>query len=384
MKKLKISSCAMLYVFVSSVINAFAYTTLYESIKQTPISLGMVHKQYSILTDSGWITANTIEADMSNSHIAFDVLIPDNGIQNLVTTKNLASQNNAVAAINADFFAWANEAGKGSPIGVVVKDGKLISTPAPTDKMVSFYESINNIFKAEHLGLNITLTAPNGESLRVYGLNKYSDLSQPHIYDRGFGKTFVSKYPNIVKVVVVNDIVQQITDEMGEIEIPENGYILACLPDRTSFVADNLNVGDKLERIMYLYPGIANIKNAVGAGTMLVKDASPTPITHGDNARNPRTAIGTDQTGKKLFLITVDGRQSSSIGMTLKELQNFMIHIGVYTGVNLDGGGSTTMVARALGEETVSVLNSVSDRSERAVANAVGIVPTMPKVRFMA
>lgn len=378
MRKIKKGTAIFLCFFflLCNVTSAAAYTTLFQSVKETPLNLGVVHKQYSILTDGGWITANVVEADMTKSNLGFKVLTSDNGVQNLVTVKTLAQQNNAIAATNADFFLWASGANKGSPIGTVVKDGQLISTPAATENMVSFYEGTDGIFKSEHLGFNITLAAPNGNTLRVLSLNKYSDLTDPAIYDKGFGKTYVSNYPNIIKVVIVNDIVQQITDAEGEFEIPQDGYILACLSDKTSFVADNLKVGDKVDRTMYLYPGLAGIKTAIGAGTMLVNDGAATSITHGDSGRNPRTAIGTDQSGKKLFMITVDGRQTSSVGMTLKELQDFMIQIGVYSGVNFDGGGSTTLAARPLGEQNISVYNSISDASPRAVTNAVGIVPT--------
>ena len=73
---------------------------------------------------------------------------------------------------------------------------------------------------------------------------------------------------------------------------------------------------------------------------MLVKMQAP-PITHGDNA-NARLSEQTKLA--KAVLITVDGRIFVHRD-DAKRTANFMIHIGVYAGVNLDGGGSTTMVA---------------------------------------
>jgi exopolysaccharide biosynthesis protein len=64
--------------------------------------------------------------------------------------------------------------------------------------------------------------------------------------------------------------------------------------------------------------------------------------------------------------VTVDGRQSESVGMSLAEFAELMISLGITEGLNLDGGGSTTMVIRG------SIVNSPSDASgERPVANAV-------------
>ena len=58
--------------------------------------------------------------------------------------------------------------------------------------------------------------------------------------------------------------------------------------------------------------------------------------------RNPRTAIGYTQDGK-FIMVTVDGREEASVGMTLSELAYFMKSIGAYNAMNLDGGGSSVM-----------------------------------------
>ncbi|MEM7324524.1 MAG: phosphodiester glycosidase family protein [Actinomycetota bacterium] len=59
--------------------------------------------------------------------------------------------------------------------------------------------------------------------------------------------------------------------------------------------------------------------------------------------RNPRTAIGLDESGDVLILVTVDGRRSSAIGMTGAETVELMAELGAYDAVMLDGGGSSTM-----------------------------------------
>ena len=85
--------------------------------------------------------------------------------------------------------------------------------------------------------------------------------------------------------------------------------------------------------------------------------------------RHPRTAVGFSRDSATLYLITVDGRQESRAGMSLAELARLMLDLGVYEGMNLDGGGSTTMVVNG------KLVNSPSDRTgERAVGSGLLVV----------
>jgi peptidoglycan hydrolase-like protein with peptidoglycan-binding domain len=77
-----------------------------------------------------------------------------------------------------------------------------------------------------------------------------------------------------------------------------------------------------------------------------------------------------------MWLVVVDGRSSSSVGMTYVELATFMKSLGADDALNLDGGGSTTMVARMPGATGVSVRNTPSDGAQRPVPNGVGFVST--------
>ena len=58
--------------------------------------------------------------------------------------------------------------------------------------------------------------------------------------------------------------------------------------------------------------------------------------------RNPRTAIGYTK-DNNLIMLTADGREGSSIGLTLNELASLMKEFGCINAMNLDGGGSTVM-----------------------------------------
>lgn len=120
-------------------------------------------------------------------------------------------------------------------------------------------------------------------------------------------------------------------------------------------------------------------RQAVGGHPMLIWDgvSVTTPCPAGSDlcsVRNPRTASGVSRDGRTLYLVTVDGRMKGSSGMTLPELAAVMRGLGVWRGINHDGGGSTTLYVAGSG-----VLNHPSDGRERVVANHLGIVWRDPR-----
>ena len=110
-------------------------------------------------------------------------------------------------------------------------------------------------------------------------------------------------------------------------------------------------------------------EEAVNGDATLVSSGSAVDCGGCGGGRAPRTAIGWDATGSELTLVAVDGRSSSSAGMTIDELAVLMASLGVHGAMNLDGGGSTTMWTSAGG-----VVNDPSDGSERTVGNHLGFL----------
>ena len=82
--------------------------------------------------------------------------------------------------------------------------------------------------------------------------------------------------------------------------------------------------------------------------------------------RHPRTVIGVDRRGA-IWLIVIDGRQPThSVGMTLPDLVRLADRLELRDALNLDGGGSTTMVVKG------KVINRPSDPAgPRAVSDAI-------------
>ena len=110
----------------------------------------------------------------------------------------------------------------------------------------------------------------------------------------------------------------------------------------------------------------------VAGNTMLVKDGAAIP--HENQTRHPRTAVGLDATGDKLFLLVVDGRKPGvAVGMSYDELAAEMVRLGCRQAFNLDGGGSSVMAVRDPATREFHILNEPTDGRERPVANALGV-----------
>ena len=137
--------------------------------------------------------------------------------------------------------------------------------------------------------------------------------------------------------------------------------------------------------------------DVIGGAPQLVNDGRNVgpPFHPGDSYffnRNPRTAVGINQgcqdatkdTRCKVYIVTVDGRQSDwSRGMRFPDLGRLMIRLGAYDAVNLDGGGSTeTWVRRrrpAYCKRPADVggclANRPSDPTERPAVMSLVVLP---------
>jgi len=126
-------------------------------------------------------------------------------------------------------------------------------------------------------------------------------------------------------------------------------------------------------QLLRLNPGRVDLRLVLAQDTVLGLETVPdmarrSEATAAINAteRHPRTMIGTSGDGR-IWLIAVDGRDKAlSLGMSFAELQNLVTRVGLVDALNLDGGGSTTMVVRGV------VVNHPSDATgPRKVSDAI-------------
>jgi len=94
-------------------------------------------------------------------------------------------------------------------------------------------------------------------------------------------------------------------------------------------------------------------------------------ISPHDGTKNnpyPRTIIGMDKAGKKIFLMVVDGRKPThSMGMTMKQCGDYLLKVGCYNAMACDQGGSSVMYAKSLG-----IISKPADGGERVTYTHIG------------
>lgn len=117
-----------------------------------------------------------------------------------------------------------------------------------------------------------------------------------------------------------------------------------------------------------------NIQEALGGYHMLIKSGAK--VQQGDTSVEPRTIVG--YTGSNMvYFVVIDGRQTGySLGMSFAQASDLLAALEVKEGINLDGGGSSTLVVKDFTTGSWKVQNRPSDGSERAVANGWTIVST--------
>lgn len=108
-----------------------------------------------------------------------------------------------------------------------------------------------------------------------------------------------------------------------------------------------------------------NITDAMSFGPVLIVNGEAVPVTGTGGGLNPRTAIGQRKDGTVLLLV-IDGRQTSSLGASMKDIIDVMLSFGAVNAANLDGGSSSMMFYKG------SVINSCASlEGARALPDAV-------------
>jgi hypothetical protein len=154
--------------------------------------------------------------------------------------------------------------------------------------------------------------------------------------------------------------------------MPLKGGIVLSARRRTSWAADikALRRDDAVTLKWHL--GWSGVLDVIGGNPTLLQDGRNTVGVCPKSAyfcrRHPRTGVGVTSNGR-ILLVVVDGRRRGSIGMTPNQFARLFKHLGAKSALNLDGGGSTTMVVHN------RVINRPSDPGgERAVSSALVIL----------
>ncbi len=227
----------------------------------------------------------------------------------------------------------------------------------------------------------------DGKTFYLDGLNRERKEKEAILFTSEFHKTTLT-YPNGEELIVEEDVITSIQKNQGSSKIPFNGFVLSIDKKHPFYgkLKEGLPIQFQVE--IHSQTGLTDHKDwetcdfIVGGTPLLIYqndlitnfDVEKTRKTFLTN-RHARTAVGILENGHFLFVV-VD-KTNFFDGMTMLQLRNLMKDLGCTYAMNLDGGGSSTMVY-----ENMIVNSPFGDEDEdfgkkkvRRVSDAIIMIP---------
>ncbi|PWR09552.1 multidrug transporter [Micromonospora sicca] len=333
-----------------------------------PVAPGLDLTSFDRYDAEGWLRADALTADLSGG-VTVDY-VNSGTVTRDEPLRAAVDRSRAVAAVNGDFFDINNS---GAAQGIGIRSGDLIQSPVAGHPNAAAI-SAEGLGRVIQVGFEGTATLPAGP----VPLTPFNNMVQPNgigVFTPLWGsyprQRAVSGAARVVEVAVTGGRVAAVATAPGEGPIPAGTTVLLGR-EAGADALGALRPGDPVD--VAWRPKASDggsLRAAVGGGNVLVRDGAVQNIA--DLTLAPRTSVGFSADGRKMIMLTVDGRQVDSRGVTQTEMGRMMVELGAYTALNLDGGGSSTLLAREPGAAAVQVENSPSDGSERPVPNGLAI-----------
>ena len=347
----------------------------------------IVHRE---IAGPGGSSADVLDVDLSDPGVRVGLLTAGD-VTDRASVAAMANRAGARAAVNGDFFDLGRS---NAPAGPQVRDGRTISSAVPTgrraapavpgaesDAVLAF--DARGRARIDRVPFGATVRA-GASTLPVVALNQFAvppdgiGLVTPEWGAADRARTLCGSAtdrdagcaPDRVEVAVRDGAVAGVRPPGAGRLAPGETVLLGR--DRGAGALRALRPGDPVS----VRPHLAAAEGsppvtAVGGSPILVGGSPVGPLDRRNRA--PRTAAGIADAGRRLLLVTVDGRETARSGSTLAELAGMLTSLGARDAVNLDGGGSSTMVARPPGAPGVTVVNTPAQDATRLVPNALGV-----------
>ncbi|SFB10857.1 Predicted protein [Lentibacillus halodurans] len=371
-----------------------------------PVSRIAYSEYNGTLKSTGPWVINVLEINPDKFDGELQTRIGHDQIQGNETLSSMAKGTDSIAAVNGGYFVVGSGDGTpGSPAGLSVLDGTLLSESVGERTSLILNQDQARIAKAKTA---LLLETDNDETREIDGINRVPGL----IRSCGGINDEPSNLPMHDVTCTDNDEIIQYTEVFGEstpsvdgyeivldeenniisageskgTTIPENGSILLATGEAADWLQSNSNIGEEVTMSNnILVEGetqpLKDTTDIINGAPQLLKDGE-IDITADKEGfhwssdfyynfglyRHPRTLAGIKDNGNLLF-VTIDGRNpGTSIGLSFYESAQLLKDIGATEGMNLDGGGSTTMTINQ------EVTNNPSGGAQRAVADGIFIV----------
>ncbi|MFJ7205079.1 phosphodiester glycosidase family protein [Streptomyces sp. NPDC098789] len=274
-----------------------------------------------------------------------------------------------LAAVNGDFF---DIHGHGVPLGPVIRDGRLLKGSAEPVKAVGT-DSGGRLRQGR-----VQLTGELTLEVSTYPLNCLNCLAPGAgftVYTPDWGPgPRPSRHGTPVRQLTVSEgRVVDARDGVDGRRIPPDGFVVvAAGPAAGSLAA--YGPGAAASFAAAQKPRKRPWTLAIGYRGTLLRHGRVLAFrdTRRYLTREPRTALGWDDTGRRLWLLVVDGRSSRSTGLTIEQTARLLQLHGARNAVMLDGGGSAEMLARTA-PRILRIVNVPSEGEERPVANGLAL-----------
>lgn len=335
---------------------------------KAPAGPAVEHRTEKIELPDRAVTVHVVEFDPASAELRADVVLSADRFGSLKKLSTIAKEKGAVAAVNGAFFNFKSR----HPVGYLILDGKPVQAPLALKERTTFgimkdgtpmigRPKFRRRIKPEREYFSVIdgINKPCGNFEIVIFNYEYGDKAEVPEGGRGFALDENGKVVSL--------------HEGGPAPIPADGGLLV-VGQRYMKNFQKTVAGDTIQLTQTLMFPWENIDSGFGSIVLLLEDGKDAFDPKFENipsylmGRAARTAVGITAEGRMILLAT-NGKGDSASGLTFQETGRALKDLGCVSGVALDGGGSTTMWYEG------KVVNDLHGAEERAVANAVVIVP---------
>ncbi|MBR2430746.1 phosphodiester glycosidase family protein [bacterium] len=310
----------------------------YSGGKITDIEEGVKHIKTIRYYNDRPVRLNIIEISTNvNPNLSIIPSTASNTLASKSKISSIAKRENAIVAINGGYFKPQT----GVPLGTLMINKKFYTGPIYNRVAMGIFD---DGYDMARIKLKASINTNIGD-LKIDNVNQPRMLSTHTIvYTPDWGKISppTPKYGS--QLVVENNKIIKVTQ--NSCIIPENGFVIVGPSKKINLIKN----AKQCELNLKTSPGWKDVNHIISGGPYLVKnneifvDMTEQKLS-AIGGRNPRTAIGYTKENN-LILLTADGREDSSIGLTLIELAQLMKEYECVNAMNLDGGGSTVMYVK--------------------------------------
>ena len=396
MKKILLSIfafCVGVSAYANIALNGVKYTI--DTLSMYPAGPGATFYELRMLRASdgkGRIDSWLLTVDTKNPYVTIEGVLGTGKIIGTERPSNMAIRSTTdtkifYAGTNGDFFVTQGDVGL--PVGLTVVNSEFAHTPsAATSRLAGGVDDNNRGILATKVQFAFNLQTAT-DTYTIHHVNYKRNENELVLFNKhnaattltnAYGTELLAELLPGEKWETTGSVKLKVIDKqqnMGSMAIPADKVVLSGHGTMATAL-DAINIGDEVTvNTSLLFDGKeVDVAQCIGGDTYaLIVNNGQVEQSNFWNEVHPRTAFGTSEDGTIQYFLVVDGRSVKSAGCTTKVLGEIIHYYGAYKAVNWDGGGSSCLYIRNLGQ-----MNNGSDGSERACGNGMFAVANVPEV----